>query len=105
SQLRVLGAPHPLAAALDRLDHEQVGHRVVVGEVANRIGLAARVAHGANGTQAIGTPASDWRAFSVAVIQLSPSGSSTDAGRTRHWLASSTFAGTTPCSESARAAS
>ena len=36
-----------------------------------------------NGTQAIGTPASDCRAFSVAAIQLSPSGSRIDAGRTR----------------------
>ena len=39
--------------------------------------------HDANGTHAIGTPASDWRAFSVAATQLSPYGKTTDAGRTR----------------------
>src|SRR4029077_3069269 len=95
-QLRILGAAQPLPAALDRLDHEQIGHRLVVREVADRLGLVVSVAHWANGNQAIGTPAADWSALSVAVIQLSPSGSSTEAGRTRHMLASSTLAGTTP---------
>src|SRR4030095_10030780 len=102
-KLRVLGAPEPLARALDRLDHEQIGHGLVVGEV--RGGRGRLVRHCANATQAIGTPASDWRDFSVAEIQLSPSGRSTEAGRTRHRLPSSTLASATPWSRSARAAS
>src|SRR5262249_33500733 len=76
-KLRVLGAPEPLARTLDRLDHEQIGHGLVVGEV--RGGRGDLVRHCANGTQAIGTPTSDWRDFSVAEIQLSPSGRSTEA--------------------------
>jgi len=98
------GAHNPAGArALDRLDHEQIGHGLVVGEV--RGGRGHLFGHWANGTQAMGTPASDWRDFSVAEIQLSPSGSRTEAGRTRHMLASSTFAGAMPSSRSARAAS
>src|SRR5207249_9416591 len=104
-KLRMLGAPHPLPATLDRLDHQQVGNGLVVGEVRSGAGIGLERAHWANGTKAIGTPASDCRAFSVAAIQLSPSGSSTDAGRTRHIAASPTLAGPTLCSRSARAAS
>src|SRR5262249_2039622 len=104
-QFRIFRAAQPPAAALDRLDHEQVRHGLVVGEVVHAVALWLGVTHCANGTQAIGTPASDWRAFSVAEIQLSPSGRSTDAGRTRYIDASSTLAGATPCSRSARAAS
>src|SRR5262245_13435059 len=104
-QLGILGAPEPFAVTLDRLEHEHVRHRLVVGERLRGFGLDGRGAHHTNGTQAIGTPASDWRAFSVAVIQLSPSGSRTEAGRTRQRSASSTLAGTTPRSRKALAAS
>src|SRR5947209_5293969 len=91
--------------ALDRLEDEQVGHGLVVGEGPASIRLRRGGAHEAKGTHAMGTPASDCRAFSVAVIQLSPSGSRTEAGRTRHRVASSTFAGTAPRPRSAVAAS
>jgi len=84
-QLRIGGASQPLAAALDRFEHEEVGHGLVVGEVTMNAGLwlAREFGHHTKGTHAMGTPASDWRAFSVDVIQLSSSGSSTEAGRTR----------------------
>src|SRR5690242_3868510 len=100
-ELGVLGAPDPLAVALHRLQHQQVGHRLVVGEIAPR----GAVGRHTKGTQAIGTPASDCRAFSVAAIQLSPSVRTAEAGRTRQRAASSTFGGTTCWSRRARAAS
>src|SRR6266851_7954147 len=92
-QLRMLRAANPLAAALDRLEHEQVGHRLVVGE-------RPPVVHHTKGTHAMGTPASDWRAFSVALIQLAPSARTAEAGRTRQRFGSSTFGGSTPWSRS-----
>src|SRR5262249_36296283 len=104
-QLRIGGSPQPLAVALDRFQHEHVRHRFVVGERLRAFGRGGEYVHQMNGTQAIGTPASDCRAFSVAVIQLSPSGSRTEAGRTRQRFASSTLAGTTPRSRNAFAAS
>src|SRR5437867_4347938 len=96
-QFGIFRAPYPVRAAPDRLHHQHVGDGFVVVEV-------LRV-HWANGTHAIGTPASDWRAFSVALIQLSPSGKRADAGRTRQSAGSSTFAGSSPFSRRARAAS
>ena len=61
--------------------------------------------HHTKGTHAIGTPASDWRAFSVALIQLAPSGRTAEAGRTRQRFGSSTLGGSAPWLRSARAAS
>src|SRR5215467_649397 len=103
-QLRMLRSAQPLAMALDGLDHEQRWHGLVVREI-GPVGFLRSHRRQMKGTQAMGTPASDWRAFSVAVIQLSPSGRRAEAGRTRQRLASSTLAGTTPRSRSARAAS
>src|SRR2546425_10709644 len=102
-QLRVLRAPQPFPLALDRLHHEQVRHGLVVREVVGRIRLACGRAHQTKGTQAMGTPASDWRAFSVAVIQLSPSASRAEAGRIPQRLRSAEVPGQTPPSRSAPA--
>src|SRR5262249_20015220 len=103
-QLRMPCSAQPLALELDGLDHEQIRHGLVVREV-GPVGFLGSHRHQTKGTQAMGTPASDWRGFPVAVIQLSPSGRRAEAGRTRQRLASSTLAGTTPRSRSARAAS
>ena len=62
--------------------HQQDGQRAVDARSGRHPGRRPAAGQ-TNGTQAIGTPASDWRAFSVAPIQLSPSGSRIDAGRTR----------------------
>ena len=78
----MLRSAQPLTLALDGFDYEQIRHGLVVREL-RPIGILRSDRRHTKGTQAMGTPASDWRAFSVAVIQLSPSGRSAEAGRTR----------------------
>ena len=55
----MLGPAKPSPAALHRLDHEQVRHRLVVGQVADAVVFGLHRGHCAKGTQAIGTPESD----------------------------------------------